>query len=193
MSSIASFEQLIQALDQTPPKRKHTDQILQDLALTPEALTPYSHFCRDQYCRNLIYRHKNWELLLLCWQPGQMTPIHDHAGAEGWVYLVQGSLREEVFELDPATKLYRHHHFIDASEGDVTYINDSIGLHRIINQGQTPSISLHLYSPTVSECQYFDESNWEAKTRSLSNYSEYGKILPKTQSSMPLQSVEIAG
>ncbi len=32
------------------------------------------------YTRNLIHRNSNYETLFLCWQPNQISPIHNHSG-----------------------------------------------------------------------------------------------------------------
>lgn len=41
---------------------------------------------------------------------------------------------------------------------NVAYINDSIGLHRVMNPDpKIPAFSLHLYSPPFDHCRIFDE------------------------------------
>jgi hypothetical protein len=45
----------------------------------------YAHFDASRhYTRNLIATdHVSYTLLLLCWNPGQESPIHDHP-CDGW-------------------------------------------------------------------------------------------------------------
>ena len=50
------------------------------------------------------------------------------------------------------------------SENSVAYINDSIGLHRVVNRDETmPAFSLHLYCPPFNHCQVFDEKTGQYK------------------------------
>ena len=36
---------------------------------------------RTQYTRNLVGYNNSFTLLMLCWDRGQESPIHDHAGS----------------------------------------------------------------------------------------------------------------
>ena len=48
---------------------------------------------------------------------------------------------------------------------NVAYINDSIGLHRVMNPDPTmPAFSLHLYSPPFDYCRIFDEKTGKYQT-----------------------------
>lgn len=43
-------------------------------------------------------------------------------------------------------------------QNNVAYINDSIGLHRVVNNDELePAFSLHLYCPPFNTCRVFDE------------------------------------
>jgi cysteine dioxygenase len=72
-----------------------TDRVLDFLAVMPlsaEALAPFTFWNSERYARNLIYRDNFFEVIALCWLPGQRTPIHTHNGQLGWVTVVQGEL-----------------------------------------------------------------------------------------------------
>lgn len=49
-------------------------------------------FARDTYARNLVCRTPFFELLVLCWRPGQESTIHDHAGALNAIRVHSGEL-----------------------------------------------------------------------------------------------------
>lgn len=54
------------------------------------------------------------------------------------------------------------------AENSVTYINDSIGLHRVENRDEVaPAVTLHLYCPPFSKCTTFDESTGDTKVASM--------------------------
>src|SRR5215471_18517652 len=65
---------------------------MQEVRLTPEAVQPFIHFHKDQYTRNLIYRDDKFEVMAICWGPGQKTVIHTHNGSLGWMAMVQGEV-----------------------------------------------------------------------------------------------------
>jgi cysteine dioxygenase len=65
---------------------------LAEMQLSAEALAPYTLWSSERYTRNLIYRDDWFEVIALCWLPGQRTPIHTHNGQLGWVTVVQGEL-----------------------------------------------------------------------------------------------------
>ena len=38
----------------------------------------YAHFCPLKYSRNLVARTPKFELMVICWGVGQVSPIHNH-------------------------------------------------------------------------------------------------------------------
>jgi hypothetical protein len=85
--------------------------------------------------------HEAW---LLTWLPGQATDLHDHGGSAGAFLVVSGALTEQVVRRDVG--------LVDAVlvEGQVR----SFGrrhVHRIVNSGTTPAVSVHLYAPALRE------------------------------------------
>ena len=54
-------------------------------------------FCDDHYARNLICRTTQFELLVLCWKPGQASTIHDHAGSLNVTRVYSGDLTSRSF------------------------------------------------------------------------------------------------
>ncbi len=56
-----------------------------------ETVSAYLLWSRVRYARNLIYRDQFFEVLGLCWLPGQRTAIHSHNGQLGWVAIWQGA------------------------------------------------------------------------------------------------------
>ena len=55
-------------------------------------LAKYEHFSKKMYTRNRIYKDEHFEILLLCWLPNQMAPIHGHEGEKCWFKVLNGSL-----------------------------------------------------------------------------------------------------
>ncbi|VEU19555.1 DEKNAAC100118 [Brettanomyces naardenensis] len=114
------------------------------------------------YTRNGVVNFgDNANLLVLVWNPGKGSAIHDHAGAHCVMKILQGELQEELFE-NPSEegpmKCFDKH--ILPRDG-TRYINDKIGVHRVTNQGTIPAVSLHLYTPPYAMkygCNTFSEN-----------------------------------
>jgi cysteine dioxygenase len=101
-------------------------------------------FTDDRYARNLVYKNEDFECLVLCWRPGQRSPIHDHANSICAVYTVEG-----VLSADNYRKMSNGHVRADYSEdqkpGSVLTIQTT-EIHQVSNlQDAADLISLHFY------------------------------------------------
>ncbi|KAE8381737.1 RmlC-like cupin domain-containing protein [Aspergillus bertholletiae] len=105
------------------------------------------------YTRNAIenINHKA-NILLLVWNPGKGSPIHDHANAHCIMKVLAGELTETVYhpphnDGDKTSPLQlKHQKRYHADQ--VTYISDDIGLHRVHNPSPNQvAVSLHIYTP----------------------------------------------
>jgi len=152
--------------------------MMQQHKLSLSELENYSYFeTKSQYSRNLLHETENYSLLLLCWNPSSTSAIHTHSNSQCWAKVVLGELTEVVYENMETRKVQKN---TSCRAGAVIYIDDSLGVHRICNETEKPSMSLHCYSPPIRECDFFCiKSQNKGKTK-MSNFSEYGKILKDT-------------
>ncbi|MCL4148870.1 UNVERIFIED_CONTAM: hypothetical protein GTU68_020361 [Idotea baltica] len=118
----------------------------------------YSSWCDESYTRNCIVENEKFELILLCWKAGQITPIHDHGGEECWVKIIEGEFRETIYTADKSGELKVVKSMISKSN-DVTYMIDFMGFHSIENLSSKKSMSLHLYAKPIRSCNIFDENS----------------------------------
>jgi predicted metal-dependent enzyme (double-stranded beta helix superfamily) len=177
----AELSDLIDALQSAPKDRARYHEALSRIRFGIEAVQRYCHFDPRYYARNLIARTDKFELLALCWEPGQITPIHDHAGSDGWVYCVHGAIEEVRFQCsvsDDGTARVERGDALNATVGEMTYINDDIAWHTVANQTQERAVTLHLYSGPIDSCQYFDPGTRTIKTRQMKYFSADGVIRP---------------
>lgn len=91
-SRVGDFIAGLRALERLPITCAGVQEYVRQMQPSPEALAPYLLWNHERYARNLIYRDNFFEVLALCWLPGQLTPIHSHNGQLGWVTVVQGEL-----------------------------------------------------------------------------------------------------
>lgn len=81
------------------------DELRMHMELNPVVLDdvkPYMQFADEKYARNPIFRNEYFEMLCLCWQSGQRSPIHDHKGSNCCVRVLQGTITATDFEAAPS-------------------------------------------------------------------------------------------
>jgi len=117
---------------------------------------------KKNYTRNLIASDdRTYSLILLCWNPRKFSPIHDHPCNGCWLRCVEGCI-EEVRYGSTACASGCLPVTLDTmvSTGEVAYLNDSMGLHKVGNPTDEVAVTLHLYSPPYSSCRiWLDPSN----------------------------------
>jgi len=157
-SHITSLNQLLQILPSCTPADYKA--IAKDMVIVASDLTKYASWRSDRYTRNCIVRTDAYELILLCWEPGQETAVHCHGGEECWVYNVQGTILETNYEM-----LNNQPVETDATEltqGKVSYMNDDLGYHKLANAGAGRCMTLHLYMNPIDHC-----TSWVEATRAF--------------------------
>lgn len=76
--------------------------------------------------------------------------------------VLSGSIEETLYGSSPDLSVKRS---TILCNGESSYINDAIGLHRIANKsGVVPAVSLHLYSPPIVRC-----NRWDAESSQMVN------------------------
>ena len=97
-----TFSELIERLNsQTiPPALEEITSWLSTVEISQLDLEPYIGFKEGNYWRHRVCRNEAVEMLVICWRPGQKTPIHDHNGSHGVVLVQQGLMQETVFNFD---------------------------------------------------------------------------------------------
>jgi len=140
-------------------------------------LRPFVHFDASRnYTRNLISTdHETYALLLLCWNRGKFSPIHDHPSDGCWVKHVQGRVNEVRYQFDGPQLVETSNVVLTAG---VTYMDDSLGLHKVGNPDEhVDAITMHLYSPPFEKCRvWFDPTDASKSSVAVSTYfSEFGE------------------
>jgi len=109
-----------------------------------EEIERYIQFTENRYARNLVYKNKDFECLVLCWRPGQRSPIHDHGQSICAVYTVEGKLCADNYR-KTASGHIRVDYCEDFGPGSVLAIQTT-EIHQVSNLEDTANlISLHFY------------------------------------------------
>ena len=103
----------------------------------------------DGYQRNVIKRTQHYEIVAICWRPGQLTPIHDHKGSDCAFLILEGVSTERIFEIDQLGKAVhtstRHY-----SPGEICAAEEP-DIHQVVNEQEFELVNLHIYTPPLSE------------------------------------------
>jgi len=132
-------------------KHKAKEMSLPDLRRFIAGLKPgkgeierYIQFADNRYARNLVYKTLDFECLVLCWRPGQRSPIHDHGESICAVYTVSGTLSADNYR-KTANGHIRTDYSEDFRPGSVLSIQTT-EIHQVSNlQNSENLISLHFY------------------------------------------------
>lgn len=158
-------------------------QLFRRSELPTHAWLKYALFDEDKpYTRNLISTdNKTYTLLLLCWNSEKESPIHDHPCDGCWLQVLKGGIREVRYD-----KQLNCVADLDYIDGELSYITDNIGYHKVCNTGQNKAVTLHLYAPPFETCNiWYDTANpLQPKEGHNINHSEYGVVRAVQDNSM---------
>ncbi|TVY50689.1 Cysteine dioxygenase [Lachnellula cervina] len=170
-------------LDSADVNLKGLKKLMEDYVSCEKEWTKYafSDFSRG-YTRNLVDKgNGKSNLLILVWSPGKGSPIHDHANAHCLMKVLKGSLKESRYLIpaDATTTAPRCLSEKVYGVGEVAYMADELGVHRISNPDEMGvAVSLHLYTPpnaAKTGCNIFNESTGTKSHVQQNNfYSEFG-------------------
>jgi cysteine dioxygenase len=141
-----NLAETIEELKQTAKELRLPDlrQMIGNLKLDSSEVLPYIQFTENHYARNLVYRNNHFEVLVLCWRPGQRSPIHDHGSSICTVYTVDGIMSADNYRKSAGGHI-RADYSEDFKPGSVLSIQTS-EIHQVSNlQASADLVSLHFY------------------------------------------------
>ncbi|WP_299337342.1 cysteine dioxygenase family protein [uncultured Psychroserpens sp.] len=175
MKSPKHIQDLIDVLSKS--SKEDYSILLRSFGLDGIDFQPVESWSSEKYTRNCIYRDDVFELILLCWEAGQETPIHGHDGEDCWVYMMKGELQEVYYTIDTQNYL-REERSQRLAPKQISFMNDKIGFHKLKNVNQGRSISLHLYAKPIEHCRSFDDTSGRFIKTKL-NYDTYQQVVCK--------------
>jgi uncharacterized NAD(P)/FAD-binding protein YdhS/mannose-6-phosphate isomerase-like protein (cupin superfamily) len=101
-------------------------------------------FFNEKYSRNLVFKTDNLEVILMGWLPGQGTDLHTHGASDAVSMVVSGEMTCITHHQD-GTKVRTV-----LKKGDVELVPVGIA-HEVRNNSTRNLVTLHIYSPPLSE------------------------------------------
>jgi cysteine dioxygenase len=128
-------------------------------------------FAEDAYARNLVCRTPFFELLVLCWRPGQESTIHDHAGALNAIRVYSGELTSRTFRRAGGALSGPGPVEQDAEEhvpADGYMIGlDRGGIHQLGNTTGDDLVTVHVYAPALMALNVYSTGSALVERRRL--------------------------
>ncbi len=160
--------------------------LLNRLNLTTDEVNKYTYWDGEKpYTRNLVHTdHENYTLLMLCWNPGKESSIHNHPCDGCFINTIRGCIRETRYEVHEERNEIRRSQVKFFNEGQVSFMHDSIGLHKIGNPNKdTGSVTLHLYTPPFKSCRVWSDSGALSASSEvkMGYFSVYGHRSPNLE------------
>jgi predicted metal-dependent enzyme (double-stranded beta helix superfamily) len=143
-------------------------QLLKRLALHESEWRQCVVFDSDNYTRTLVALEPSFSVVLICWNGGQGSPIHDHGkGTRSWAKVLEGTMEMRRYERNgggggggggrgsggggrsrPSGKQPAVMDEKQFQQGECLMETEYTGLHKLGNKSDTArAVSLHVYSP----------------------------------------------
>jgi len=180
---------VVRSLESLPDDEFTSDSIADFLRRHPidlESIGRYTLFDSARYTRNRIALNHRFEVMLLCWEQGHATPVHNHDGQSCWVYLLSGKLSFTNYKWLGCDRGERTVHLKElsrvpmAAEGSMNVIDERDAIHQLANEPAfgTRAISLHVYAKPLQTCVVYDAKAGNCWDQRLAYYSIDGVRVP---------------
>ena len=120
-------------------------KLMEDAQITEEDVLPwanYTHPTKEGYGRKLAYHTDKFEVMVMTWNPGDYSCVHDHGYTQWGAVKVFGDVMHQsysntggVFKLSSKEILQR---------GSITKVNNAL-IHQMGNATTKPYLTLHMY------------------------------------------------
>ena len=188
MVSIQDFSKHLAAIPEDKFTHQDVLEFLRGNRVDVATLEPYLYFSHEHYTRNLIHRTPLFELIAICWESGQKSPIHNHRDQRCWMAVPFGKVMVHNFKLvrkDPATgfcELESSTQFLIEPDSPQE-VDPEEPIHQVLNMPSFASrtVTLHVYSRPFDTCEVYDLKARRYRDVPLTNTSEYGALKSETK------------
>ncbi len=175
--SVATLVDQLRATAGAPITSGRILDVLGSVRLDEKSLKRYLDHTDSHYSRHLIHRDDHFDIMALCWMPGQGTPVHTHNGQLGWAFTVRGALdcveyrwkgcdrpeNQDVSGLDCTAggmqvNLEPLSTLTATPDGPINTVTKRVTIHSLAvpPDCDEPVVSFHVYSLPFDSCVVFD-------------------------------------
>lgn len=128
--------------------------IVKNFDLSNIDLSNYYKFDRCNYTRNIVCQTNNVQIIVICWNILQKSPIHNHPENGCILKVLSGNLIEKKYDINDLKKISES----TLKVNNIGYIDNRAAYHCIENPSfRQKAISLHIYSPTEFTPTIYEE------------------------------------
>jgi predicted metal-dependent enzyme (double-stranded beta helix superfamily) len=124
---------------------------------------PFLKPAPHRYARRLLHRDPagRYTALVMVWDRGQGTPLHDHAGHWCVECVYRGRIRVTSYSVrggDPEQDVVRFEResVVHAGVGEAGALIPPFEYHVLENAGDVPAITIHVYGEEMTFCHVFE-------------------------------------
>lgn len=130
----------------------------------------------DCYARRLLHRDPEgrYSALVMVWDQGQGTPLHDHAGMWCVECVYRGRIRVTSYSVhggNPETGVvqFQKENVVHAGRGEAGALIPPFEYHVLENAAETPAVTIHVYGGDMTCCHIFEPvaGGWRRKFKEL--------------------------
>jgi predicted metal-dependent enzyme (double-stranded beta helix superfamily) len=149
---ISRLDAAVAAAD-TPTICHNVKRVLEDVVCTGEQFVPpdFLEPAPDRYARRLLHKDPagRYTVVVMVWDRGQGTPLHDHAGIWCVECVYRGRIRVTSFDNldDPSASAvrFKREMVVLAGVGEAGALIPPFEYHMIENPDATSAVTLHVY------------------------------------------------
>lgn len=184
--SSTSIDALVEELRKFPEQAfSRLDQVrdfLRDHPADPASLQPFLCWDGQHYTRNLIDKTALYELIAICWEPGQVSAIHNHRGQNCWMAVPIGRLHVQNYrvlsqDLQAGRCNIEKSDLLTMDREHPCAVDPTEPVHKVFNprEWNQRAVSLHVYSHPFDSCDVYSEDQQSCGTIALSYTTVYGQ------------------
>lgn len=138
----------------------------------PELMVPVP----ERYARRLLHKDPagRYSVVVMVWDVGQGTPLHDHAGCWCVECVYRGRIQVDSYDLrgneDDPVVAFEFETSVFAGPGEAGALIPPFEYHTIKNSEDRPAVTIHVYEGELTWCNVFVpvEGGYARQRRDLS-------------------------
>jgi len=131
-------------------------RVVLELAACPDTWFERVRLTSDRRWYERLYNGSDYDVWVISWMPGQSTGFHDHGGSSGAYCVVSGTLEDR--RPGEESRI--------VAAGSVQALGPA-QVHDVRNASAAPAISLHAYSPALTEMTHYDVEDVDLRPAAL--------------------------
>lgn len=157
-----SINELVEGLREIPDSDFVCEPVydfLSEHPLESDSIQRYLFWSPNFYTRNLIYKDSRFEMMAICWEPGQVSRVHNHCDQRCWMTVPIGRLKGQNFAVEDIDESrgyckLRETDTFEMAECLAAKVELEEPIHQILNLAEYDqrAVSIHIYSKPYDHC-----------------------------------------